>query len=70
MSRSAGRPEDATGSAAALDRLESRVEALLAERQRLEAEVARLSREREEFRSRLDAILADVDAAVIAVSGA
>lgn len=60
-----------------LDRLEARVAALLAERERLEAEVTRLrdenarfGREREEMRMRLDTLLAEVDAAVDAVAGA
>ncbi|HEY8370504.1 MAG TPA: hypothetical protein VIM86_14440 [Thermodesulfobacteriota bacterium] len=73
MSRSA----DAVGSVTPLDRLEARVEALLAERERLEREVERLraeigraGRERQELKARLDAILADVDAVVLAVGGA
>lgn len=60
--------------APALDRLEARVEALLADRERLEAELtqlreenARYGRERQELRTRLDALIDQVDAAVLAV---
>ncbi len=67
-----------------LDRLEARVEALLAERERFEAQLrardaevtrlrddlSRFGRERQELRARLDALVAEVDAAVLAVAGA
>lgn len=65
------------GSPAPLDRLEARVEALLADRERLEAELTRLraenaryGQERQELRTRLDALIDQVDAAVLAVPGA
>lgn len=84
MSRRPPSEQGAAEAASVLDRLEARVEALLAERERFEAQLrardaevtrlrddlSRFGRERQELRARLDALVAEVDAAVLAVAGA